>query len=108
MRFSSAGGRRVATKSLQHGQMGLATRATRDACRSGLARYTGAIARPWDAGSLREIHTHRWGDHMSPDHGASPARAPDRTPPRRRSVGVAATLAAAIAVVLATAAAAAA
>ncbi|MDX6661132.1 MAG: hypothetical protein QOJ55_1954 [Solirubrobacteraceae bacterium] len=43
---------------------------------------------------------------MSPDHGASHARAPDRTAPRRRSVGVTATLAAAIAVVLATAAAA--
>ena len=42
---------------------------------------------------------------MSPDHGASPARAPDSPPPRRRRVRAAAILAVALAVVLTTAAA---
>jgi 3D (Asp-Asp-Asp) domain-containing protein len=53
-------------------------------------------------GSPRVIHTHRWGDHVSPNHGASPARAPDSPPPRRRLLA-AATLA--LAALLVTAAA---
>jgi 3D (Asp-Asp-Asp) domain-containing protein len=83
MGFSSASGRGRATKSLQPGQMDFRMTATHDALGRTGARYTAANARPWDAGSPRDTNTHRWGDHMSPDHGASPARAPDSAPIRR-------------------------